>query len=163
MRPTFAALALVALALAGCVRPAAGEGRFAPPFAVATVDGGTFSLADHRGEVVLLDFMATWCVPCRKQIPEFAEVHARHGQAGLVAVSLDVDPLEDVEDLRAFRDGLGVEWAFALDSAGVRVLYDAITLPKQVLVDREGRVAWETRPGEVVDGARVEREVLRLL
>jgi len=161
-----AALLLVVLvghAAAGCLRPTLDEPPIAPPFVVRTVDGDAFSLAEERGRVVLLDFMATWCVPCRRQIPEFADVHARRAGAGLVAVSIDVDPLEDEADLRAFRDELGVPWDFALDTDGARVLYDAVTLPKQVLVDRDGRIAWETRPGEVVDGARLEREVLRLL
>lgn len=151
---------LVAILLAGCARQAPAERPLATPFEVETLDGATFALVDHRGEVVLLDFMATWCVPCREQIPDFRAVHDR---LDFVALSLDVDPTEDEATLARFRDEVAADWPFALDTDGVRVRYGAYALPKQVLIDREGRVAWETRPGQVVDGARLERELERLL
>lgn len=156
------ALVLVVLLVAGCLRPVAEAPRLARPFQVETIDGETFRLRDHRGEVVLLDFMATWCIPCRTQIPEFAAVHARHTE-DLAVLSVDVDPTEDADDLRRFRDEVGVGWPFALDTEALRVHYGAVALPKQVLVDPDGFVAWETRPGQVVDGARLEREVERVL
>lgn len=151
---------LVAAGLAGCLRAVPAERPLAPPFEVVTVDGGRFALADHRGEVVLLDFMATWCIPCKEQIPAFHDVRAR---LDFVAVSLDVDPTEDDATLARFRDEVQADWPFARDTDALRIRYEAYTLPKQVLVDREGRIAWETRPGQVVDGARLEREVGRLL
>lgn len=150
----------VMLLLAGCLRAVPEERSLAPPFVVETVDGATFALAEHRGEVVLLDFMATWCVPCREQIPAFDEVR---GRLGFVAVSIDVDPTEDAAALARFRDEVQADWPFALDTDGLRIRYGAYALPKQVLVDPEGRIAWETRPGQVIDGARLEREVGRLL
>ena len=148
------------LLVAGCARPVPEARPLAPPFEVATVDGGSFALADHLGEVVLVDFMATWCIPCREQIPAF---HAARERLGFVAVSIGVDPTEDDAALARFRDEVQADWPFARDTDALRVRYDAYALPKQVLVDREGRIAWETRPGQVIDGARLEREVERLL
>lgn len=160
MRRTLVVALLLAAGLAGCLRAEPQERPLAPTFEIATIDGDAFSLAGHRGEVVLLDFMATWCIPCKRQIPEFHDVQRR---LGFAALSVDVDPTEDAATLARFRDEVQADWPFALDADALRVRYEAYTLPKQVLIDRDGRVAWETRPGQVIDGARLEREVERLL
>src|ERR1019366_9440645 len=89
------ALCLLGLYLAGRrtaqkPKPSA-SGNLAPNFTVTDIDGRQLSLADFKGKVVLLDFWATWCGPCRTEIPHFVEMQNRYAADGLVFVGVSVD------------------------------------------------------------------------
>jgi len=126
------------------------ELRPAAPFALATIDGTTFSLGEHNRSVILLDFMATWCPPCRETTHQLQTVRATNLAGAVKIVSVDVDFTETSDQLAQFRisvagyngsaeaDG----WYFALDTPGEYVgpKYGANALPTLVLVDTQGNI-----------------------
>lgn len=125
-------------------------GTPAPDFTVPRLGGGTITLADYRGQVVLVNFWATWCPPCRAEMPELEAVYRQHRDAGFVI--LGVDQAEDEATVRDFVAERGFSWTFALDRDGaVSRDYGALGLPTSVLIDREGRIVYRwsgalTRP-----------------
>ena len=116
--------------------------NLAPDFTYTAVNGGTVSLSSLRGKVVVLDFMATWCVPCKDQIINLKQIDADYGQ-DVVIISLDVDNSETAAQLLEFRSDLGASWNFALDSNEVSRLsvYDASSIPTMVFINRDGAIS----------------------
>ena len=122
-------------------RPAALAVLFeAPDFTLSTLSGTSLSLAELRGKVVLLNFWATWCVPCRKEMPAIEALYQRYKERGLevLAISLDKIPAAPVE---AFVKEVGVTYRIALDpSWGTARTYGVRGLPATFLIDRAGNV-----------------------
>jgi cytochrome c biogenesis protein CcmG, thiol:disulfide interchange protein DsbE len=113
----------------------------APDFMVETLDGETVRLADLRGQVVLVNFWATWCPPCRIEMPGFERVWQDYADQGFVIVGLSVDQGVRSDVVRWVEDrGLTFPIAFA-PGAVVRSYGGANVLPTSILIDREGRIA----------------------
>jgi len=111
----------------------------APVFSLTTLDGKKFNLADYKGKVVLLDFWATWCGPCRIEIPGFVEMQDRYASAGfsVVGIDMDDDPAAVPEFARQFR----MNYPVAVGDARVSELYGGVYgLPTAFLIGRDGRV-----------------------
>jgi cytochrome c biogenesis protein CcmG, thiol:disulfide interchange protein DsbE len=120
----------------------------APDFTVTTLDGKPLQLADLRGQPVFLNFWATWCIPCREEIPAFAAFTEAYGdQAIILAVNAD---RESPEAIRAFLTELDAENVpVALDPSGtVADLYAAPALPATYFIDPAGNIR-TVRFGEV--------------
>jgi cytochrome c biogenesis protein CcmG/thiol:disulfide interchange protein DsbE len=136
--------ALVALSLAGCSLPGAGspstsDGSAAPNFTVKGIDGSQHSLADYRGKVVVLNFWATWCIPCRAEIPDL-EHEARVHKADPVAI-LGMDWKEPTATVSDFATPLGITYPMLLDSDGhVYDNYHVSALPTSFIIDRKGHI-----------------------
>src|SRR5271169_1384093 len=98
------ALCLLGLYVAGrrtALKPKpAASGNLAPDFTVTDVDGRKLSLSDYKGKVVLLDFWATWCTPCRTEIPHFVEMQNKYGAQGFQVVGISMD--DDAKPVREF-------------------------------------------------------------
>lgn len=112
----------------------------APDLRLPTLDGRTFDLDDHLGKVVVVNFWATWCPPCRIEIPDFIEVHDefRGRDVVFVGVSLDEGGWDDV---RPVAEQLGIPYAVALDDGSADAGYGPIdALPATFLIDRHGHV-----------------------
>jgi thiol-disulfide isomerase/thioredoxin len=134
-----AALIVVVAAAVFLMRP----GGTARDFSLVDVDGAAFRLDDFRGRVVLIDFMATWCGPCRLAMPDLLELREEFSEE-LVMLSIDVDPARETEDkLREWRDEWGAGWAHALDTETPPVSqgFKVRTIPTIVIVDQEGKIA----------------------
>jgi peroxiredoxin len=113
----------------------------APAFAVQTLDGDWVELSDLRGKVVLVNFWATWCPPCRVEMPGFQRVWEDYRDQGFVIVGLSVDRGVRSDVARWVGDrGLTFPIAFA-PGAVVRSYGGANVLPTSILIDREGRIA----------------------
>ena len=142
-------LLLLGVAVASYVtsRPAHQAGGFTavsaraamPDLEMAQLGGGTWKLVEHRGQVVLINYWATWCGPCREEMPGLAEVARVSGPKGLsvVGVSLDKD---DHKVVQAFVDHYKVPYPIAFPAAMSQVEQGMEGIPTTVLVDRMGRV-----------------------
>ena len=113
--------------------------RTAPDFTLPSLDGKNVTLSSYRGQVVFLDFMATWCPPCRKAFPQLAGLYATYGPQGIVFLSIDVDPT-DAGKLGAFAAQFNVSWPLLVDTEAVTLDYGIGTLPGYVAISRSGKI-----------------------
>jgi thiol-disulfide isomerase/thioredoxin len=134
-------------------------GYLAPTFTLDTVNGESISLADLSGRPVVLNFWATWCPPCRIELPHFQEASIRYN--GRVTI-LGVDQGEPAGVVAPFAAELGLSYPLALDGdSRVNRLYRVNALPTTVFVDAEG-VVDEVYLG-IINGAVLEERIERLL
>lgn len=152
--------------LTALVRPAstpistADVGQAAPPLKLPLAGGGEVDLAQYRGKVVLLNFWATWCPPCRAEMPVFERAHQQYRERGLVVLGVDLQ--ERDEDILAFMREVGVTFPSAVDRTGeVARQWRATGLPTTVLIDRQG-VIRDVRVGPFTD-ATLEERLAKLL
>src|SRR5437764_11807064 len=147
----FLLLGLCLVGLAGCNQQsasppqfpkqvAAGEiGSSLPDFSVKDLQGHPLSSADLRGKVVLIDFWATWCQPCKKEMPGYQKLADTYGPRGFVVIGFKFDNMPDTEDPLQFAKSIGVHYALAVASEDVRQRFGGIEgLPTTMLYDREG-------------------------
>jgi len=120
------------------------SGALAPDFTLVDLDGKAFSLKDFRGKIVVLDFMATWCGPCKQQMPHLKVIWEREDfRDKVVIISIDVDLREPEEVLRSYRQSYPyATWIWAKDAAEQRVAvaYGVRAIPTIVVIDQEGYV-----------------------
>jgi peroxiredoxin len=133
-----------ALALAFSFSPASAfasvsKGQKAPDFRLTTLKGQQLSLSSLRGKVVLLDFWAQWCEPCKQELPELQKLHKEYASRGVVIVGVNIDKLRENAE-RLVRQ-LGITFDVALDPAGsVAGTFDLPKMPTSFVVDKKGTV-----------------------
>jgi cytochrome c biogenesis protein CcmG, thiol:disulfide interchange protein DsbE len=134
------ALLAVLLAASGCeMAEGAVVGRRAPAFEAATVEGERVSLADLRGEVVLLNVWATWCFPCIREMPSLEALHRDLAGEGLRVVGVSVDAAGGVEDIRAFVEEHGLSMTILHDpEQRVARAFATRGVPETFLIGRDG-------------------------
>jgi len=128
-------------------KPAAAEkGRAAPDFRLKTLDGQTVRLSDLRGKTVLVNFWATWCAPCRQEMPEIVKAYTKYHDRGFEVVA--VDEQESPDTVQKWVDAYGMQFTVALDTAGGQVgqAFHASQFPTSVFIDPSG-VVTELHPG----------------
>ena len=109
-------------------------------FKLKDLRGATVKLADFKGKVILLNFWATWCAPCKAEIPDFVDLHARHAEAGLQVLGVSAD--DTAKQLKPFVDALKMNYP-VLQGRGHNALLDAYaisTLPVTVIIGRDGTI-----------------------
>lgn len=113
-----------------------GIGKPAPAFALQDTDGIAVQLSDFRGKVVLVNFWATWCAPCRKEFPELAKAYDDHnGELVVLAVDLQESP----DEVRKFAEEYGAKFPIVIDAnADVAGAYRLLGLPSSYFVDQQG-------------------------
>jgi len=147
-----AATALFILVLVGCSTSAhvgdapealkpAGERRMAPDFALKDADGRTVRLSDYRGKVVLLDFWATWCGPCKIEIPWFMQMEKEYKDRGFAVLGVAMDE-DGWEAVKPFLAEMRVNYRTVLGTDMVAQQFGGVdALPTTFVIDREGRIA----------------------
>lgn len=117
------------------------KGKPAPGFALRSLDGRTVRLADLKGKVVLLNFWATWCAPCRVEMPMLAELHAQYRARGLEIIGISMDERGQEAQIAKFVATKGVKYPILLNDEKIGDSYaGARFLPQTFLVDRSGKV-----------------------
>lgn len=112
----------------------------APDFELELFDGGTVRLSDLKGKVVVLNFWASWCPPCRKEMPAFERTWQEYRDRGVVFVGVAVQ--DDEADSRAFAQEAGVTYPIGMDWNGrIFQSYRPTSMPTTFLIDREGVVS----------------------
>ncbi len=124
--------------------PAAGSldanGKMAPDFALQSVDGNTVHLSDFRGKAVLLNFWATWCSPCKIEMPWFVELQKQYGPEGLQVVGVAMDDASK-EDIAKFAKDMGVNYPILIGKESVGDAYGGVQfLPTTYFIGRDGKV-----------------------
>ncbi len=114
-----------------------------PAYAATSLDGSKFDLAARRDKVVLLNLWATWCGPCRYEIPELQALHAKYGSKGFEVVGVSLDE-GGAEVVKPFVDEQKITYPIVLDPDGLLAdILAASVLPTSALVDRDGKVVWK--------------------
>jgi peroxiredoxin len=139
-RPAALALLVLALFAAGCEREKKAEAPKAEDldFALKDVGGREVRLSDYRGKVVLLEFFATWCPPCRMAVPEMNELHRRLSGKDAVVIAVSVG--ERMEDVREFVSGQGITYTVLVDNEGIDSRFGVSTIPSTFILDKNGAV-----------------------
>ncbi|KUO41272.1 MAG: hypothetical protein AVW05_02875 [Hadesarchaea archaeon DG-33] len=102
----------------------------------------SFSLTGHRGNVVVLDIMATWCGPCITEMDHLKELYANYSTQGVVIMSIDIDPTESDEMIRQFKSTYGGDWIFA-SGPEVGITYQIMYIPTIYIIDKQGIIAYK--------------------
>jgi thiol-disulfide isomerase/thioredoxin len=132
-------------------------GTAAPEFALVLSDGNTLDLSDLRGRPVMLNFWATWCPPCRAEMPDI--VHQADQDEDLVVIAVNVQ--EDLDSVRAFAEEFGMRMPVARDTEGrLRDLFQVRGMPTSIFIDRDGDISsiW----AGLLNAERLELELDRI-
>ena len=130
-------LAVLVYVLIGWLQPRMDLPDDAPAIALRTLDGEPWSLEAHAGKTVVVNFWATWCGPCKKEIPDFSRFAVDHPEVKVIGISMDTLPPARV---RAEAKRLGVRYPVAMADSGVRDAYGVRTLPTTVIVGPDGQI-----------------------
>jgi len=115
----------------------------APEFELKDADGKTVRLSDYKGKVVLLDFWATWCGPCKIEIPWFIEFERQYKDKGFAVIGVSMDE-EGWTVVKPFVSELAINYRILQGNDSTADLYGGVNaLPTTFLIDREGRVVWK--------------------
>jgi peroxiredoxin len=138
------------------------EGMRPPAFDLPDLDGNQVTLADYAGKVVVLDLWATWCPPCRQEIPFLVELYEEQKDAGLVVVGVGLDD-GGAKVLRPFVEQNGVTYTILVGNRDVGQAYQLQGIPTTFILDKEGRIAAKHLGFRPSDSDVIRAEVARLL
>ena len=129
----------LSFSLSNCAKERPPGQALAPEFKLATLEGQEVALSALKGKVVLLDFWATWCAPCREAIPHLIDLHKTFGQNGLEVIGMSVDKGEG-ETVRRFVKSMDIPYPIIITPDEVQREYGVVSLPTTILIDREGKI-----------------------
>ena len=138
LRNTIIALVFSAFA-ASSLASSGMEGQKAPDFALKSSTGENLRLSEYRGDVVMINFWATWCGPCRQEMPLLDELYSRYNRVGFNLLGVNID--DDSRRAMQMVEELGVNFPVLFDARKeVSKLYEVEAMPVTVIVDRQGTV-----------------------
>lgn len=143
MKVLIVAVALIALLFWIFYRhpsaPHQAELRPAPDFSLTDLSGQPLTLAGNRGKVVILDFWATWCEPCKTEIPHFIDMQNRYAAQGLQVIGISMD--DEEKPVREFQQQFKMNYPVVMGNARLAESYGGILgLPITFVIDRQGRI-----------------------
>jgi cytochrome c biogenesis protein CcmG/thiol:disulfide interchange protein DsbE len=114
------------------------DNKKAPDFALKTLEGKTVKLSDYKGKIIIIDFWATWCPPCRKGIPDLIELQKAYSK-DLVIVGISLDQERTLKDLKPFIENYGINYPVVLGNEKVVKDYGGVNaIPTSFIVDQKG-------------------------
>jgi len=153
------ALLLMLLPTGAAATPLSGQP--APAFKAITINGQAVQLDSYSNQLLVLDFFASWCIPCRKSVPHLVEMNRKYSRQGLQVLGLSVDDGENT--LRAFVDKHKINYPVALASEAAQQAYGIRELPVTVIIDSKGRIKAVYRGYSDETGRAAERIIKALL
>lgn len=145
------ALILAGLLAWGFLAPGRAPQQEAPDFSLRLLGGGTLTSDDLRGEPVVLNYWASWCIPCREEMPLFEKMARRYEDRGVHIIGVNYQ--DSVEGAQGFIDEIGVTYPIALDTQGTLASELGVRgLPQTFFIDRDFRFE-KLSSGEAVEGA----------
>lgn len=160
---------MITTVFTGCTDDGDGNGEEkldpAPDFTLTDIDGNEFSLSDYEGKVVILDFMATWCDPCKNAMDDLKDIYANYDSSEVVIMSIDIDEDENDTMLRDFKDTYGDDWIYAVDYQNdVDAKYDINdNIPVTVIVNKQGKIAFRKLGYQPTNYETLTAEIDKLL
>jgi len=143
--------------------PAPQAGFLAPAWELPAQDGGTIALADWRGQAVIVNFWASWCGPCRLEMPAFQRVYEEYGDRGLTILAVNATWQDSRRAMQSFVEEHGLTFPVALDEEGrVSRLYRVSALPTTFFIGPDGVISKVVIGGPLAE-ATLRTEVERLL
>ncbi|VAW77243.1 Thioredoxin family protein [hydrothermal vent metagenome] len=147
MKSIFTTLKLATLPLFACLLFSTGQAIAATPqgpapdFALKTVSGENTRLSEHRGEVVMINFWASWCAPCRQEMPLLEELYTQYEPLGFTILGVNVE--KDSKPALAMLEDIPVSFPILLDTDSVvSKMYKVVAMPTTVLIDRDGNMRY---------------------
>lgn len=156
-----ALLGIVALSMP-LVASALEIGKTAPDFTLKSLEGPNMKLSEMAGNVVLINFWASWCGPCREEMPLLNALHKKYQALGFTVLGVNVE--EDVNGARSFLSNVPVDFPVLLDSSNqVSKQYKVIAMPTTVMVDRDGKMRYLHKGYKSGDEAKYRDMVKKLV
>lgn len=130
------------ITVSGCAKKVEKEreraviGSSAPDFTFSDLNGQKMSLSDHKGKVILLDFWATWCPPCRDSIPHLETLYQKYKERGFVVIGVSFD--ESVDRVKNFRDAYNMSYPILMAEDWIKNDYGITGVPEMFVIDRNG-------------------------
>lgn len=160
MRSSFLIAALFAVT---CTASAIEVSQEAPDFTLKSMDGENFRLHEHRGKVILLNFWASWCGPCRQEMPILSRIHERYADTGFMVLGVNIDKKE--KKARQIAEKVNVRFPLLLDQKNeISEQYEVSSMPYTVLIDRDGNINYihkGYKPGDEAQYVNKLRKLLR--
>lgn len=127
-----------------------------------STDGGTISLSQYKGQVVYIDFWASWCGPCRQSFPWMSKMQQRYGEQGFKVIAINLDKEAELRD--KFTAANQPRFTIAYDPEGtVAEKYNVTVMPTSYLIDRDGNIHTQHLGFNDKDSSRLERKIEALL
>jgi peroxiredoxin len=133
-------------------------------FAFKDLQGKSVTLSDYKGKVILLDFWATWCPPCRKEIPGFVDLYKTYKSRGLVVIGVSMDDTDDTPDVKRFAEQLKIDYPILLGFGrddDLKPAFGELPLPTSFVIARDGRIC--DRHDGLTAKEQIESEIRALL
>lgn len=136
--------------------PAPQKGFLAPNFTLETLDGESVTLSDWQGKAVLLNFWATWCPPCKAEMPAFQQTYLDYKDEDFVILAVNATQQDSLEAIKAFREENSLTFPILLDNIGdVSSAYQVQSMPTSFFIDKKGIIS------EVVIGGPIAEALIR--
>ncbi|MCM8760528.1 MAG: TlpA family protein disulfide reductase [Candidatus Omnitrophica bacterium] len=146
------ALMLAVFVLSACAPRGLRVADAAPDFRLRDINGNIVQLSDHKGKVIILDFFATWCPPCKMEVPDFVELQRRYGDRGFTIIGVSLSRLGDTQ---GFVQAFGVNYPVLIADSAVAEAYGPIrSIPVTFVIDKDFNIARKYigyRPKEVFE------------
>jgi len=137
----FVVLSIVAIALlAGCTDRGVQSDTMASDFSLQDMSGKTVRLSEYKGKVVLLEFWAAWCPPCRASVPGLEKLHKAYRDKGLVLLAVSMDG-GGWDEVRSFIAESGITYTVLKGTEDVAIKYQVRSIPMMLVLNKEGRIA----------------------